>query len=228
MAIANTAASAGSYASASSATLSHTCTAGDILFVCILTLGDSVTGVTYNGVAMTQLRKRQCTKFGATNWQYIYFLSNPASGANNIVASFSPNSYCELFGASYSGASPTQYDSTSQGSGTTTGSGSPFTLTTTVVAANSWLLSWTKDGSGGSTAGSGTYRRSPRDSGAGDQGWDSNGAVAAGARSLNHVNTFNPTDWDGIIISIAPFVPTSLVGNERTPIRGVMRGTMRP
>lgn len=177
---------------------------------------------------MTLLRKRQCTKFGATNWQYIYFLANPASGTNNVVASFSPNSYSEIFATAYSGGSKTQYDSTSDGSATTSGSGSPFALTTNVVADDSWLLSWTKDGSGDSYAGSGTYRRSPRDVGSGDQGWDSNGGVAAGARSLNHVNNFNPTDWDGIIISIAPFVATSLVANERTPIRGVMRGVMRP
>lgn len=206
MAIARDATSGQAPSSSSTWTLSHTCASGSSLFVVIEVNSstDVVTSVTYNSVSMTQLASRRCSKFGGAAYLYIYFLATPTSGSNNIVVSLSSAKTGVWGGVSYTGVGATQPDSTAQNTATTTGSGTPFTLTTSVVASGCWLLSITKDSSGGSSAGSGTTRISPLSSGFGEQWWDSNGTVSSGSRSLNMTNATNPTDWDGIIISIAP------------------------
>lgn len=77
---------------ASSDSLSHTVASGASLFVEVscgsITVGQP-TGVTYNGVAMTKVVE----KSGLDNFSSIWFLSAPATGANNIAVTFSGNAY---------------------------------------------------------------------------------------------------------------------------------------
>lgn len=68
--------------SRSSWTVSHTVDTGMTLLVVATVQGSSVTGITYNGVAMTQF-------VAAGNPNYIYYLKNPTEGAHNIVVSMS-------------------------------------------------------------------------------------------------------------------------------------------
>jgi hypothetical protein len=79
---------------AASRTFSHNQNSGSggYLFI-IVAMADVVTytGVTYNGVAMTLLDiQRTATSYG--RWA-IYRLANPATGANNVVVSFSGAQY---------------------------------------------------------------------------------------------------------------------------------------
>jgi hypothetical protein len=53
---------------------------------------DKVTGVTYNGVAMTRARYDLNTNTGNLS-TYIYYLANPASGIYNVVISLNQNCY---------------------------------------------------------------------------------------------------------------------------------------
>ena len=77
-------------APATNVTFSHTCTASPnrFLIVHIEASGttDNVTGVTYNGVALTR-RLRTAYSAGAMQ-SYVYTLVAPANGANNVVVSF--------------------------------------------------------------------------------------------------------------------------------------------
>lgn len=89
MAIAFDASSKGiSLTDVTSLTLAHTCTGANLTLCVVVGIGgnaNTCTGVTYNGVAMTLGKS-----INASNLQcYIYYLANPATGANNIVASFS-------------------------------------------------------------------------------------------------------------------------------------------
>ena len=80
-------------------TLSHTVAdkPGRVLLVGFThRTNDDVTGVTYGGVAMSQLIKVNNTTDG--EWLYIYGLIAPATGANDIVASFS-TSQVNYYGA---------------------------------------------------------------------------------------------------------------------------------
>lgn len=101
-------------AATNSLTFSHT-TSGlnRALFVYIVkegsggTTGDTVTGVTYGGVAMTQLKKQDFQSIDNT-WHYIYGLLSPTIGSNNIVVSASVAGSLTGFSASYNGISQTQ------------------------------------------------------------------------------------------------------------------------
>ena len=80
------------------------------------TTATTATGVTYNGVAMTE------TKVQATNRGVLLFhLYNPAAGSNNVVISGSGNFGRICAGAiSYAGAHATQTPQVQNGSGTGT------------------------------------------------------------------------------------------------------------
>lgn len=75
----------------SSLTWSHTCSGTNRLLVVGVTINDgtseSVTGVTYNGVAMTSAGSVALSANG--DEVSLWYLVNPASGANNVVATFS-------------------------------------------------------------------------------------------------------------------------------------------
>jgi hypothetical protein len=88
-------------------TWSHTCGAGAdrllLVHVEIASTNDWVTGVTYNGVAMTQIAHEGDF---ATMSTYLYALVAPATGANNVVVT-SSNSVA-IAGCSYSVANAKQ------------------------------------------------------------------------------------------------------------------------
>lgn len=164
-----------------------------ILFVCVIgDATDTLSGITYNGVAMSFLNK---TSFD--RWIYMYYMVSPPSGAHNIVVS--GLSFCLISGVSYSGAKQTGVpDSTA----TPSGSGTSSALTTTVVASNCWLIALNYGGGGTNTVGAGTTSRG--DVNANPTVVDSNGTVGTGAQTLT-VN-FTSGSWIGIATSFAPFV----------------------
>jgi len=180
-------------------TFSHTCTGSNlILFVSIGTnsSSDLITGVTYNGVAMTLVDKQQGT---STNYAYLYYLINPTTGAHNVVISASSSTTIYSDSVSYTGVRQSaQPDSKNKGTET----GATFTLSTTVVSSNCWLVSNAIDFDGAS-AGAGTTLRVQ--SGASNVG-DSNAVVGTGSQSMawNVSATTNPTS--GVIASFAPSI----------------------
>lgn len=112
-------------------TFSHTCTGVDlVLWVTIVkNSGDLVTGVTYNGVTMTQASKFETD---GSRFIYLYYLINPATGSNTISVSFSDSSNCRGQAVSYTGCDQTtQPDAVATNSATSTTSLSQ-NLTSTV------------------------------------------------------------------------------------------------
>lgn len=94
-------------ASVSSLTWSHTCTGSDLVLVVTVGVfgGQTVTGVTYNGVALTQVGT---DIQGSYNLSDIWKLTSPATGANNIVVSLSGTADAiRAGGISFAGASGT-------------------------------------------------------------------------------------------------------------------------
>lgn len=104
---------------------------------------------------------------------------------------------------SYTGAKQSgQPDSSFKDLYNTTGHTS-WSLSTTVVASNCWLVAGMVDDSNAPTAGSGTTMRQNSASGYG--GFDSNGTVSTGSQTLNFAFS-SSTKQTGIIVSIAPSV----------------------
>jgi hypothetical protein len=85
--------SSSSVVGGTSATWSHTCTGSNrVLVVSVAILGDSsvtVSGVTYNGVAMTSRYQGDLSTSGVYAKNSVWTLVAPATGANNIVATYS-------------------------------------------------------------------------------------------------------------------------------------------
>lgn len=127
-------------ASVTSLTVSHTCSGSNRILwgALFLQSGDNVTGMTYNGVAMTQAVKKNVT---GTVYIYLYYLIAPSTGANDLVATFSSDANPSLSGMSFTGASQTgQPDATTSNSG----GSSPITTTLTTIADNSAAVMFTR------------------------------------------------------------------------------------
>lgn len=205
---------------ANTSTVSHTCGTGSYraLFV-VAGCQDKVTMTcTYNGVAMTELKSIQ----GTDSFTVVMFgLIAPASGAHDIVLSGATTNW-RLAAASYTGVSPANLpDSSNSGSRTTPGT---LSVSTTVVAANCWLICGTLGmATGGNPAVVSTNRTDRR---TGDYAnnaseaiaiSDSNGVVATGAVATEHYET-TATLYTllGLDVSIAPYVPQTLTLEAET------------
>lgn len=189
-----------------SQTVSHTCTGSNLIlvtgFITYRAAGsaNSVTGVTYNSVAMTQAG--ELTRNATSEYQYIYYLVGPATGAHNIVVSTSNT--LDAFGmssASYTGASQTGQPDSYATEGPY-GSGS-ITVTTTTVADNCWLAGFfcIDNGTPPWTAGTNTTLR---DATINEVFADSNGVqTPAGSHSLTATHA-SGSAISAQVISIKP------------------------
>jgi hypothetical protein len=191
-----------------SVTWAHTCSgANRILFVGAFgnTGGaGNIAGATYNGVAMTLIDSQ--APVSGERWIYLWYLINPAAGANNIVVS-SDGSSIALAGLSesFTGAAQTgQPDAHAKNSA----SAGSLTVSVTTVAANCWAVAYYK-ASAMISAGTGTTgRQNAIDQLIGDN----NGAVAAGT-TVNMSATASASTFGGIIASIAPVAAAAVAGS---------------
>lgn len=191
----------GGSSSTSPLTFSHTVT-GSNPYLVVGVMGDPsvdmVTGCTYNSVSMTQLDKIQTT--GPSRWMYLFGLAAPATGAHNVVCSASASALFSALSVSYTGVNATgQPDSHNTG----TANANPFSVSTTVVASNTWLVGVFFDANGFPSASTGTTQRVKGDlCGCGFAMEDSNAIVGTGTQSL----TINSTGAgiSGIVASLVP------------------------
>lgn len=213
MAIAVDATSSGS-ASATSVTVAHTCSGSDrILFVGLWVQinSDVVTGVTYNGVAMTQVGK---VVNAGTEALYLYMLVAPASGTNNIVASKTGSELIQLGAASYTGAKQTGQPDAST---TNTGSGTSLTTSVTTVADNSWLILSAKH-TGAASAGTNTTLRIDQSGNGQASIYDSNAAqTPAGSKSLQTTTGASQT-YAHVMASFSPATDIAISVNDSITI----------
>lgn len=190
-----------------SLTYSHTVAASSdflVVAVDIIAVLDDITGVTYNGVAMTRATN-QVTPGGITR-DYLYYLVAPATGAHNVVVSATPGVQIIAESVDYGGTKQTgQPDSTKLGGAT---SGTSAALPFTTVADNSWTVALIRCEMAppSSSTGSVTIVTSPADNGF--ILCDSNGPVTpAGSYTMNW--TFASSNNNLVGMSIAPAVAAS-------------------
>jgi hypothetical protein len=196
MAIAYDNSTAGGKSTGTSQTFAHTCTGDNlVIIVGILTVGsDTVSGVTYNGVAMTRVDAQA----GGGECGYLYILANPATGANNVVISTSSSVDIYGFAASYTGcAQGGQPDAHAKNSATATS----LTAAVNTGVDNCWLVMFARSQSAYTVTGGTTERVND---GTHIYGlFDSNGAkTPAGSYSLGL--TFSSTVYIYCVASIKP------------------------
>ena len=205
MAIAHDAASGPAFAvAASSVTLAHTCSGDDRILVvggfANNTAGDLT--ATYNGVAMTEIASRNDSGSRITT----FYLVAPATGANNIVLSWSGSAaVLRVSGSSYTGAAQSsQPDSSATGADAT----SPFQISTTTIADNCWVVGYLRDTGGNAmTVEAGTTNRAG--SGTSADVLCDNNAAKTPAGSVTLGCTSIGSSGAQIIASIAPALPAT-------------------
>lgn len=174
--------------SGSSLTFSHTCSGVDRILVVAVSAngstGDQITGVTYNGVAMTRAKVQQLDTQGI--FTYFYILVASATGANNVVISASGSFVIRGVSVSYTGASQTGQPDAVHSNAAWANPGTSVSADVTVVAANCWLLGAVQNDSANAMTPSGDLTTSRGHDGANVLTFgDSNGAVAPGVRSAS-------------------------------------------
>lgn len=181
----------------------------NIIFVNAWSQFATPTGVTLNGVAMTKIQTGG-NKAG-TSFESMWYLVNPSTGTQTLAVTGGGGTTGALW-SSYSGASVTGVPDSSTDYSSV--SGATKTISTTVVAANSWLVLTTADNTGNASAGSGTTQRAYNTSWALGI-YDSNGTVGTGSQSLQ-ITRGSAFNIYATIASFAPeaSAPTSLVGLE--------------
>ena len=173
---------------------------------------DVVSGVTYNGVAMTRIIATH-----ATYWTYLYILYAPASGANNIVVT-AP-------GAAFVGAAAVSYNNAAQSGNVlnslvNAGGGTSYTawsVTVPLTYTNSWVAGFYYNDPGNiATAGSGTTLRTQGVNG--QTAFDSNASVGAVSSYILNANmtSANGQGFQGFeIVDVSPTsaaTPKSILG----------------
>jgi hypothetical protein len=183
------------------------------LVVCIwiFTTSDLVTGVTYAGNSMTQLAKYQGIAQGGT-YQYFYGIAAPTTGSNDIVIDGSSTLPLNTWvgAVTYTGVKQTaQPDSTANTNRTSPTSGD-FTVTTTTVADNSWILMMESDNNGNMAATANSTKITTWSAGFGTQIFDSNGPKTPAGSNTITVNGANGGSQDGFVVSLAPAVSVAV------------------
>lgn len=196
--------------SATSRTVSHTCSGSNRILIIntwIVGIDATITG-TYNSVTTTELAETGASESGKN---YCHYLVAPDTGAHDIVMSRNNSGYIAVCAASYTGVKQTSpLSGTHSQASTTTQSESN---TVNITDANSWVVGCVSENQHGTnqTAGAGTTQR-VYDGGILDGGiYDSGGATSAATYTLNFTNSNSaPYSWVDICFAMAP-ISTDLI-----------------
>lgn len=172
--------------------------------------GRTVTALTYNGVALTQLGATQ--NLTSSTW----YLLNPASGTHALAGTLSASSNgFTIVAVSYTGANQSTLDNNAVNS---TSSSTSFSQSLTPTVPNCLVIGVTQDdGSGGRTftAGANTTRRATDASDCAI--FEHNGFVSpAASTAIVATISGSATVWYYWLISLAPIALTSSTANTTT------------
>lgn len=187
-----------------SLTFSHTCTGSNLVLwvnVLIQSGTDLVTGVTYNGVAMT---RAGTPAVQGTQTDYGYYLYNPATGSNSVVVSTSSSVQIDAHSTSFTGVDSGHTPAYNTGGGA---SGTQLSVSVTTTVDNSWLVGGSRNNFGPTSGGTNTtWRETATSFGMSD----SNGALSpAGSYSQTWIWGTNAANL-GWVADIAPPVAATV------------------
>lgn len=192
---------------ATSLTTSHTTGVGQSRYALVGVVSglgtDVVTGVTYGGIAMTQVSKIIGGTGGSARTIYLYSLMAPLSGANNVVIT---NSGSELTGGLIATYADCRQTATPENfSQTLAASGASLSCSITTLTDQAYAISFVKNDIDVSiVAGAGTTVR-VRETGVGSALGDKNSNITPpAATSILFGPQSGGTLWSAINVSLAP------------------------
>jgi len=163
--------------------------------------GQTVSSVTYDSEPMTLILHQSSANLFD---EYVYNLVDPPIGTNNVDISLSGSiSFTHQIGGSgvsYFGVDQSSPIDSYSGNAPS-GSESSFTLTTSVVNANSWLFSCANNDEGEIN---GVSTGTSRSSNGNNTTADSNTGVSSGAQSIVFSKSGSSPYDTGVIVSLAP------------------------
>lgn len=173
----------------------------------------TVSDVTYNGVAMTLIVGPN-TGGTPTQTNYLWGLASPTTGTNDIVVSDSGAGTLVVDAILYSGSQQTTaVEASNSTSGT---SASSISISVTTITDNAWLVGYFRSNSpsGGFTAGSNTVIRT--DAAEGTRQLADSGAVQTppGSFSLN-ATMESAANWGAMAFSLKPVAAVAVGGTNR-------------
>lgn len=198
MAITFDAATGNKITSGTTNTWSHIVASGKSNQILIVSVdaGQSVSGVTYNGVAMTSLG---LVNYNSNNEHLsLWYLLNPATGANNVVVTLSASSFCIGCSASYYGAAQSSTFGTLASNSGAAATSSTNTVTTT--SSNQLVIDTVNNGAASTdtATASQTKRFQPATSGA------AIGDIAATGSNMTLTWSFTSGVWAQMSIAMNP------------------------
>lgn len=208
------ASNSGYQAAQSTYSWSHTCTGSNRFLavdVALLSAGQTVTGITYNGVALSLIgAKTTVTSFGRVE---CWGLANPSSGSNTIAVTFSGSIASSSEAVSYTGVhqtSPTEAFNSDQA---TNVGAADAQVAITSVANQCWIHAALATSDGDVTAGQ-TGRNEVN--GAGGSGADEDfGPQSPGAKTMNYADVGALATWAIAGYAIRP-VGSANLGNTHS------------
>lgn len=187
-------------------TFNKTCTGSNLGLVAIhvgdINASDTLTGITYNAVAMLFGANG---RFTGDRWQDMYLLAGPATGSNAVTSSGS--TFNNLGAISYTGCATTSAALLDSHNAAFVATNTTVTVTTTVVASGCWLVAYSRGG-GGYTSGTGTVRGTNPWIG-GDVAFDSNASVGTGSQSMT-INQAS-SQYQYTVLSLAPVAAAAVI-----------------
>lgn len=216
MAISFDNATAGSKTTGSPLTISHSNTAGNLAIVGVgVPVADAITGVTYNGVAMTLIGKQSSLESAGGRFEYMFYLLAPATGTSNVAITSTGTEAIYATVATYTGVLQTIPDNSTTLQAAT---GTSHTMSLTTVANNCWTFITGRTNLTQS-AGTGSTARGANNPDGGPNLYDSNGPVTpAGSKSMT-ITTASNSFFGGIMASFAPIVAAA--SGSTLPMMGV-------
>ena len=191
-------------AGGSSQTWSHTCTGSNLLLVVQTysrTGASSVSGITYNGVALAKIDALNSGGVILETW----YLIAPATGAHNVVVTWvSTGANNSAMAYSYTG---TRQSGVPDAHGTNTGTTS-VSVALTTIADNCWIFA----GADADVVQSGLTNLTLRNSTANYSG-DTNGAQTPAGSHTVGMNFLGGTTAKMVALSFAPFAAAAANGN---------------
>ena len=194
-------------------TYSYTCTGSNLGLFVVISNGTSVgtiTGVTYNGVSMTQIGFQDNSGGSGVN-TYMFYLSAPATGANNVVVTASvATANIEVATISYTGVKQTGQPAAHNGQDFGHTSTSTGSQSVTPTDANSWVVWVLYYADNVFTFTNATVQELTTTF------WgmgllDSNGAVPASSYTMSWTSNEGNSWEQGIIAAISPAPPTQIL-----------------
>lgn len=188
-------------------TFSHTCSGSDRLLIVYLTArgdaSDTISGVTYDSVAMTRIKAKNHT--ASNEWIYIYALLNPSTGSNTVSVTKTASNVSYRGAVSYTGVDQSQTLTAITGESTT----NSISLTSTVD--NSAMFVWAQNSVNTVGASTGSTLID-QNNGTGALESNALAITPAGSKTMNYTGTSN----NSIAFIFAPtagstFTPTPMM-----------------